>query len=97
MGRPIGGGDGSVVSAADGTGSFVAIPKHARQFWIHSSADSWVDVRSSDDADTLEDTNAAPIAGGSLYGPFDLQQGVDTHIATAGNGGTATVTITFAT
>lgn len=96
-GRPIGGGTGTAVSAADGTATFVAIPSHATGFWVHSSADTFIDVRDNDDADTLEEADAAPLAGGVLYGPFTLAGGRDTFIAVAGNGGASTVTITFVT
>jgi hypothetical protein len=97
MGRPIGGGDGSVVAAADATGSFVAIPSHATGFWVFSDADAFIDVRDNDDADDLEDTNAAAIAGEHLYGPFTVQGGVDKFIAVSGRGAAAGVVITFVT
>lgn len=96
-GRPIGGGTGTVVSAVDTTGAFVAVPAHATGFWIHSSADALVDVRDNDTADDLAVADAAPIAGGVLYGPFGLMRSIDKFIAVAGNGGAATVTITFVT
>jgi hypothetical protein len=96
-GRPIGGGAGTVVSAASGTGSFVAIPGHATGFYLHASAASFVDVRGNNTADTLDATDAAPVAAGVLYGPFQIAMGRDKFIAVAGNGGAATVTITFVT
>lgn len=96
-GRPIGGGTGSVVSAASGTGTFVAVPKHATGFWIHASAAAFVDVRDNNTADSLTVADAAPLASGVLYGPFSLSRSIDKFIAVAGNGGAATVTITFVT
>jgi hypothetical protein len=93
MGRPVGGG-GAVVSAASGTASFVAIPQAASQFWVSSSAAAFIDVRNNNTADTLTTADSQPLAVG-LYGPFDIFQSYDTYIAVAGNGGAATVTITF--
>jgi hypothetical protein len=97
MGRPIGGGAGTVVAGVAGTAAFVAIPKHATSFWVHASAAAFIDVRNNNTADTLDVSDSAPLAAGVLYGPFDLATGRDTFIAVAGNGGASTVTITFAT
>ena len=97
MGRPLGGAAGTVVAAADATGSFVAIPAHATGFWIHASAATLVDVRDNDDADNLAEADAAPLAAATLYGPFSVQRGVDRFVAVSGDGGAATVTITFVT
>lgn len=96
-GRPLGGGAGTVVSAVSGTGSFVAIPGHATGFWVVASAPTFIDVRANNTADTLDLTDAAPIAASVLYGPFEVHRGIDKYIAVAGNGGAATVTITFVT
>lgn len=96
-GRPLGGGAGTVVTAASGTGTFVAIPGHATGFYLHASAAAFVDVRANNTADTLDVTDAAPVAPAVLYGPFQVAMGRDRYIAVAGNGGAATVTITFVT
>ena len=84
---------GCVVSAVDGTASFVARGA-AAGFYIHASADAWFSVRNNNTADTLTDADASPIAGGALYGPFEFA-GVDTHVAVAGRGGAATIAITL--
>jgi hypothetical protein len=97
VGRPLGGSTGSVVAAADATGSFVAIPGHATGFWVIADADAWIDVRDNNTAGDLDEDNAAPLAASTLYGPFSLQRSVDKYVVVAGNGAAAGVTITFVT
>lgn len=94
MARPVGGG-GAVVAAVSGTASFVAIPKSASGFFVTTSAAAFVDVRNNNTADTLTTANAQPIANTTVPYEFKHFRGVDTYVAVAGNGGAATVTITF--
>jgi hypothetical protein len=96
-GRPLGGAAGAFASVVDATGTFIAIPGHATGFWIHCSAAAWIDVRGNNTADSLAETDAAPLAAGVLYGPFGVQRSIDKYIAVAGRGGAADVTITFVT
>lgn len=91
--RPAFPNTGGAVAAADGTASFVARGA-AAGFYVHASAAAWVSVRNNNDADTLTDADAAPIAASVLYGPFEFGS-TDTYIAVAGRGAAATIVVTL--
>lgn len=91
-GRPaFPGGD---IAAADATASHFAFGS-AIGFWIHCSTKCRLVVNSSATLPTtLDDTNAAPLAAATLYGPF-YRNGVDTHIHVSGAGAASAVIITL--
>lgn len=91
--RPAFPNTGGVVSAADGTASFVTRGP-AYGFYVHSSAAAWVSVRNNNTADTLTDADAAPIVEDFLYGPFEFGAD-DKYVAVAGRGGAATIVVTL--
>lgn len=91
--RPAFANTGGVVSAADGTASFVARGA-AAGFYINSSAAFWMSVRNNSTADTLTDADAAPGVTGFLYGPFEFAAD-DKFVAVAGRGGAATIVVTL--
>lgn len=88
---------GSVVVTVSGTSTGVAVPKTAKGFWVHASAAAWLTFNTAASAITsLDNTKATPLAGGVLYGPFELPVGQGGYVHVGGNGGTPTVTVTFA-
>lgn len=93
--RPIGAGPAPVAAAADVS---TAVPVGAAtSFWVHASVPSWVTVRTTNTVlNPMDETNATPIAGAVLYGPFQLMTGYDKFIHVAGDGATATIIITLA-
>ena len=83
-------------AVADGTSTAVAVPGGAKEFWVLSSGAAWLTVNTSSAPLTALNTTKATPIGAGLYGPFSAMPGYGTYVHVGGNGGTPTITVTFA-